>query len=472
MYQTYIGLEIHIHLLTETKAFCSCPAIFGDAPNTNVCPVCLGYPGVLPALNEKAIHMAYLVAKALHCTMATTALFDRKNYYYPDMAKNYQISQFHSPVGRGGYFEIELGGEIKRIGIHDVHLEEDAGKMIHESGRTLVDYNRAGTSLLEIVTEPDISSPEETEIFIQSFRRTVRALGVCDGNMEEGSLRCDANISINIPGKGLGVKTELKNMNSSRFAKRALEYEIKRQSRALDKGEKIIQETRLWDEGQGVTLSMRTKESAHDYRYFPEPDLPPFYADDAFLKSVNDALTELPLSRKFRFVKELGIRPDFAEFLVEEKILADYFEEAVGQGGEPSEVANLMTGLVQAQIKRLDIDSIANSNLSPKRLVSILQMLKSDTVNHSRIKDVIEGVLVENKEPQTIVEERGLAQVKDNDAMSKWVDDVIAENSGPAQQIREGNLKTLGFMVGKVMKLSSGRADPKEVNRLIIERLK
>jgi aspartyl-tRNA(Asn)/glutamyl-tRNA(Gln) amidotransferase subunit B len=471
MYQTFIGLEIHIHLLTETKVFCGCPAAFGDAPNTNVCPVCLGYPGVLPVLNEQAIHMAYLAARALHCDLAKTALFDRKNYFYPDMTKNYQISQFHSPVGRNGYFEIETDGAVKRVGIHDVHLEEDAGKMIHEGGRSLVDYNRAGMSLLEIVTEPDISSPEETEIFIQSFRRLVRHLRVCDGNMEEGSLRCDANVSINKPGLGLGIKTELKNMNSSRFAKRALHYEIKRQGRLLDKGEAVIQETRLWDEAEGVTKSMRTKESAHDYRYFPEPDLPPFVPDEAFMKAVEDALTELPLTRKNRFIAEHGIKAEFAEIIADERDAADYFEEAVRLGGDAAQVANMMCGLVQARLKRLDIENVQTSALSPARLVSLLNLLSKNVIGAARAKEVIDFVLTEDKDPDVVVKEKSLAQINDASAVQAWVDEVIKENPDPVRQLKEGNMKTLGFLVGQVMKRAAGRADPKEVNRLIKERI-
>lgn len=472
MYQTFIGLEIHIHLLTRTKAFCACPAVFGDAPNTNVCPICLGYPGVLPTLNAQAIHMAYLVARALHCDLAKTALFDRKNYYYPDMTKNYQITQFHSPVGKNGYFDIEVDGAIKRIGIHDVHLEEDAGKMIHEGGRSLVDYNRAGTSLLEIVTEPDISSPEETEIYIQSFRRLVRDLKVCDGNMEEGSLRCDANISINKPGLGLGTKTEMKNMNSSRFAKKALQYEIKRQSRMLDKGEQIVQETRQWDEAKGVTESMRTKESAHDYRYFPEPDLPPFTPDAPFLKRVEDALVELPLARKIRYIDVLGIKRDFAEFLAEDKQTGDYFEQAVLQGGDAGQVANMMCGTVQAQLKRLGLETVYNSALSPKRLVSILDLIAKNTINASRAKEVIEFLLTEDKDPEVIVKEKGLAQITDASAVIDWVDAVLLENPGPTAQLKEGNMKIIGFLVGQVMKRAGGKADPKEINRVIQERIR
>ncbi|MCX7032344.1 MAG: Asp-tRNA(Asn)/Glu-tRNA(Gln) amidotransferase subunit GatB, partial [Spirochaetes bacterium] len=286
MYASFVGLEVHVHLATKTKCFCGCRAAFGDEPNTNVCPVCLGYPGALPALNTEAVRLAYLVARALGCTLAGRTLFERKNYFYADMPKNYQISQFRSPIGVDGQVEIELRKRRRHVRIREVHLEEDAGKMIHAGDATLLDYNRAGTSLLEIVTQPDLEVGEEAEVFLQQLRRLVRWLGVSDGNMEEGSLRCDANVSINLPGQGLGSKVEVKNLNSFKFVRRALDHEIERQTEILDRGGTVRQETRLWNENRDVTESMRTKESAHDYRYFPEPDLPPFTADAAFLASV------------------------------------------------------------------------------------------------------------------------------------------------------------------------------------------
>jgi aspartyl-tRNA(Asn)/glutamyl-tRNA(Gln) amidotransferase subunit B len=469
MYQTFIGLEIHIHLLTKSKVFCDCPAAFGDAPNTNVCPVCLGYPGVLPKLNSRAMEMAYLVAKALNCELGARAMFDRKNYFYPDMTKNYQISQFHAPVGRHGYFEILINDEIKRVGIHDVHLEEDAGKMIHDGGRSLVDYNRAGTSLLEIVTEPDIASAEEAEVFIQSFRRLVRYLGVCDGNMEEGSLRCDANVSINHPGKGLGTKTEVKNMNSSRFARKALQYEIRRQARLLDQGEKVVQETRLWDESAGKTEGMRTKESAHDYRYFPEPDMPPFLPSDAFMAEVDAALVELPLARRNRFIEVLGVKPEFADTITEEKQTADFFEQCLALGADPELAANWMAGHVQAQLHRVASGSLTESPLTPKRLADLLGLMAGNTINASKGKQVLELVFETDRDPGAIVKEKGWEQVSDTGAIQTWVDDVIAANPGPVSQIKKGDQKPLGFLVGQVMKRSKGQADPKEVNRLLRE---
>jgi aspartyl-tRNA(Asn)/glutamyl-tRNA(Gln) amidotransferase subunit B len=333
-YQTFIGLEVHIHLLTKSKVFCACKSAFGDAPNTNVCPICMGLPGVLPTLNIEAMRMGCLTARALNCTIPETTWFERKQYFYPDMTKNYQISQFASPLGQNGWMEIESKGIKKRVRIHECHLEEDAGKMIHTGNVSLLDYNRAGVALLEIVTEPDMASGEEAELFIQQLRRTVRYLGVCDGNMEEGSLRADANISINLPGKGLGRKVEIKNLNSSRFVRLGLNYEAKRQAEVLDAGKQVIQETRLWNENRDQTEIMRTKENAHDYRYFPEPDLPPFKPDAEFLASVDAMLVELPLERQRRFMRDYALPEDAAAALCEEKALADYFEAAVGSTGD------------------------------------------------------------------------------------------------------------------------------------------
>ncbi len=463
-YDTYIGLEIHIHLLTKSKAFCGCKAAFGDPPNTNVCPVCLGYPGVLPVVNGEAMRMAYLVARALDCELSERALFDRKNYFYPDMTKNYQISQFHSPVGRHGHFDIDVDGEVKRIGIHDVHLEEDAGKMIHEGGSSLLDYNRAGTSLLEIVTEPDLRSGREAEVYIQSFRRLVRYLGVCDGNMEEGSLRCDANVSINHPGKGLGTKTEVKNMNSSKFAKRALQYEIKRQARVLDGGGRVVQETRLYDEEKGVTASMRSKESAHDYRYFPEPDMPPFTPTAEFLEAVDATMVELPLARRQRFESQLEVKPEFAETMTEERATADFFEAVLAAGVDPKPAANWICGNVQAKLKQAG-GELSGSPLSPKRLAEIIGMVETGRISASRGKQTMELVFDKDRDPETIVEEKGFEQIGDADAINKLVEEVVAKNPNVAEQIAGGDAKPLGFLVGQVMKLSKGQADPKEVSK-------
>ena len=342
MYQSFIGLEVHIQLLTNSKVFCGCRAAFGDEPNMNVCPVCMGYPGVLPALNGEAIKLGYLVAKALNCTLSDNAIFERKNYFYPDLPKNYQLSMFALPIGTDGYVDLEFHKQKKRVRIKEVHLEEDAGKMIHAGEISLLDYNRTGTPLLEIVTEPDLEIGEEAELFLENFRRLVRYLGVCDGNMEEGSLRCDANVSINLKGNGLGNKVEIKNLNSFKFARKALSFEIDRQQDILERGGTIVQETRLWNENRDVTESMRQKESSHDYRFFPEPDLPPFRPDEAFMQGLDRLMVELPAERRLRFFAQYGLSELQVDFLIEEKERADFFEKAAAEGIEPGMLASWM----------------------------------------------------------------------------------------------------------------------------------
>lgn len=469
-YQSFIGLEIHIRLLTRTKAFCGCRTAFGEEPNTRVCPVCLGYPGVLPALNEEAVEMGYLVARALGCTLAKNTYFDRKNYFYPDMPKNYQISQFHAPIGRDGYLELPLGDTRKRIGIHDVHLEEDAGKMIHEGGSSYLDYNRAGTSLLEIVTEPDLETGEEAEQFIQEFRAIVRYLGVCDGNMEEGSLKCDANVSINVRGSGLGVKTEVKNLNSSKFVKKALSYEISRQKKGLDSGGIIIQETRSWDEAKNATESMRTKESSHDYRYFPEPDLPLFRTDDEFLKRVESRLVELPHLRRERFVSEYSLPEEHAAFLCDTRETADFFEEAVRLGADPGTASAWLGADIQRILKRDDL-SLSESPMTPARLAELSGLLESNRINSKIAKEVVELVFREDSNPEEIVRRQGWEQIRDTSAVEKFVDTIISEHPEAAEQIKEGDLKPVGFLVGQVMKMSAGQADPRLAKELILQKL-
>ncbi|MBN2344302.1 MAG: Asp-tRNA(Asn)/Glu-tRNA(Gln) amidotransferase subunit GatB [Deltaproteobacteria bacterium] len=471
MYQSFIGLEIHIHLLTKTKAFCGCTSEFGAPPNTHICPVCLGYPGVLPAANEEAMRMSYMVAKILHCTLSPKCYFDRKNYFYPDMTKNYQISQFHDPVGRDGYFDIEVEGEHKRVRIHDVHLEEDAGKMIHSGKTSLCDYNRAGTSLLEIVTEPDLVTGKDAEAFIREFRRMVRHLGVCDGNMEEGSLRCDANVSINLQGQGLGTKTEVKNLNSARFVRKALEYEIKRQKRVLTKGEKVIQETRLWDGDNNVTAGMRTKEKAHDYRYFPEPDMPPFCPDDAFMAAVDERMVELPLAKKQRYLNDLKLSLDAAEFLVEDSKFCDLFEAALAlESSEPKLVANWLCGDVQGQLKRADV-SLEESHISAGRLNELVGLVESGKLLRGKAKEVIELIINDDKDPAVIVKEQGFEQVLDESQIDDWVKQAIDGNPQAVEQIQAGNKKTLSFLVGQVMRFSKGKADPKKATEKLEQAL-
>lgn len=474
-YQTFIGLEVHIHLITESKVFCGCKNVFGSEPNTNVCPVCMGYPGVLPSLNEEAVRKAYQVAMALNCHLNKKAVFERKNYFYPDMPKNYQISQFEFPFGVDGHFDLELAdGSTRKIRIHDVHLEEDAGKMIHEDSQSKLDYNRAGTPLLEIVTEPDLVTGEEAEAFVQQFRQMVRYLGVTDGNMEEGSLRCDANVSINRQGKGLGTKTECKNLNSSRFVKKALEYEIKRQTKVLNSGEKIIQETRLWDEGSSRTSSMRTKESSNDYRYFPEPDLPPYWPEADFLEEVKKSLVELPLLRKNRFISEYDLNTQQAMFLTSEKAMADFFEKVVSDNIDDKSFIGTAASWLGGNIQKILNNSglgIEESSLSPKRLLTILNMIKTDKISSGIGKKVLELVFEKDQDPEAIVKEMGLDEGPDESEIIKIVSDIVDANPKVADAVRDGADKQIGFLMGQVMKATSGKANPGKTQKLIREKI-
>ncbi len=484
-YQTFIGLEIHIHLLTESKVFCGCRNVFGSEPNTNVCPVCMGYPGVLPSLNEEAVRKAYQVAMALNCHLNEKAVFERKNYFYPDMPKNYQISQFEYPFGINGWFDLELaGGSTRRIRIHDVHLEEDAGKMIHEGGISKLDYNRAGTPLLEIVTEPDLVTGEEAEAFVQQFRQMVRYLGVTDGNMEEGSLRCDANVSINESGKGLGTKTECKNLNSSRFIKKALEYEIKRQTKVLNSGEKIIQETRLWDEGKSRTSPMRTKESSNDYRYFPEPDLPPYRPEKKYLSEIESSLAELPRERRIRIMEEYGLNEQQALFITAEKSMADFFEKTVylkNKADTESDsnkidtafagtVASWLSGNVQKILNDSGL-SIENSPLSSDRLLSVLNLIENGKISAGIGKKVIGVVFEKDTEPEDIVKDLGMDQMSDTGELQGVVSAIVDANPKIADAIRDGADKQIGFLMGQVMKATSGKANPGMTRNLIREKI-
>jgi aspartyl-tRNA(Asn)/glutamyl-tRNA(Gln) amidotransferase subunit B len=468
MYQSFIGLEIHIHLLTRSKVFCGCRAAFGEEPNTNVCPVCMGYPGTLPALNAEAVRMAYLVARALNCSLSECGVFARKNYFYPDMPKNYQISQFDAPFGEEGFAEIELRKRRKRVRIKEVHLEEDAGKMIHVGDLSLLDYNRAGTPLLEIVTQPDLEVGEEAELFLQAFRRLVRYLGVCDGNMEEGSLRCDANVSVNRAGGGLGRKVEIKNLNSFKFVRKALNFEIERQTEILERGGTVTQETRLWNENRDVTEGMRSKESALDYRYFPEPDLPPFRPSPEFLESVEKAMVELPEPRRRRLIDTCGISEAQADFLCEERATADYFEEAIRLGADAQAAALWLASDVQKLLKREGL-TLADCPLSPPRLAELLELIASKRIHGKIAKQVLEVVFGENKAPLAIVQEKGWELITDRRELERVVDGVLEANPAAVEQLRGGDSKPMGFFVGEVMKKTSGRAEPGVVKEILKE---
>ncbi|MDR0388584.1 MAG: Asp-tRNA(Asn)/Glu-tRNA(Gln) amidotransferase subunit GatB [Spirochaetaceae bacterium] len=497
MYQSFIGLEVHIHLLTKTKVFCACRSAFGDEPNTNICPVCMGYPGVLPALNIESMRMGCMVARSLSCTIPRETWFERKQYFYPDMTKNYQISQFASPLGQAGWIDIEGRGREKpikkRVRIKECHLEEDAGKMIHTGTVSLLDYNRAGVSLLEIVTEPDMETGEEAELFIQQLRRLVRYLGVCDGNMEEGSLRADANVSINLPGRGLGKKVEIKNLNSSRFVRLGLDYEIRRQAQFLDEGKEVVQETRLWNENRDRTEPMRTKENAQDYRYFPEPDLPVFTPDAAFLKSVEDALVELPLARFKRFMDEYGLTEEQADQLCEEKALSDYFEAAVraafkeglAKHDAAERIANWLLGDIKHILGRegIPVNAIASFRLGPGRLASLVVMIAAGKISGKNAKQTVEAVIKEDKDPQSIVGERGWEQLNDpkliaEAALAAFAGEADTVNTLRALIANPDNAKEkrrralTAYLVGKVLAATGGRADPRIAGAQVEELLR
>ncbi|GAB1457699.1 Asp-tRNA(Asn)/Glu-tRNA(Gln) amidotransferase subunit GatB [Spirochaetota bacterium] len=496
-YQSFIGLEVHIHLLTKTKAFCSCKAAFGDEPNSNVCPVCMGYPGVLPALNGEAMRMGAVVARALNCTLSPKTWFERKQYFYPDMPKNYQISQFASPLGVDGWVDIPAatdgtaidGTAIKRIRIKECHLEEDAGKMIHAGNVSLIDYNRAGTSLLEIVTEPDFETGAEAERYIQQLRRTVRYLGVCDGNMEEGSLRCDANVSINLRGQGLGSKVEIKNLNSSRFVRLGLDYEIERQIALVEKGVTIRQETRLWNENRDQTETMRVKESANDYRFFPEPDLPPFSADAEFIATVEAGLLELPFDRERRVATEYGLSGELTAIVCEERAFADYFEEAVAEAvrlgmekpGAADRVAIWMTGELKRVMNRdgLSAADVGGLRVTGARLAAIVALVAAGRISNKIARQVFDAVLVEEAEPASIVAAHGWELVVDTAKIAAAVDEAIAgESSAFFSAVAataggdEAKARTLlAFLVGKAIRASGGKAEPGLVKAVVEERV-
>ena len=492
-YQTFIGLEVHIHLLTKTKAFCSCKAAFGDEPNANVCPVCMGYPGVLPALNGEAMRMAGVVAKALNCTLSPKTWFERKQYFYPDMSKNYQISQFASPVGVDGWVDIPSASSPdgkKRIRIKEAHFEEDAGKMIHAGNVSLIDYNRAGTSLLEIVTEPDFETGAEAEAYLHQLRRTVRYLGVCDGNMEEGSMRCDANVSINTPGAGLGRKVEIKNLNSSRFVRLGLDYEIQRQAELLDKGGTVRQETRLWNENRDQTEIMRSKESSHDYRFFPEPDLPVFEADDAFVASVDAGLVELPFDRERRLASDYKLSAEQAALACDERAGADWFEAAVAEAvrlgvdkiAAAERVANWMATELRRVMNRdgLELAGIGSFRVTSSRVASIVAMVASGRVSNKVARQVFEAVLEEDAEPAAIVAARGWELVVDPAKIAAAIDkafvdeaSTVADAVATLSQGNEGRTRSLSaFLAGKAIAASGGKAEPSLVRAAVDARLK
>jgi aspartyl-tRNA(Asn)/glutamyl-tRNA(Gln) amidotransferase subunit B len=476
-YEAVIGLEVHAQLLTKSKIFCGCSTQFGAPPNMQTCPVCQGMPGVLPVLNRQAVEFALMAALAMNCEIASFCRFARKNYFYPDLPKNYQISQYEQPLSYGGHIEIEANGVKKRVGITRIHLEEDAGKLVHEgdfedSDSSFVDFNRCGVPLIEIVSEPDIRTSTEAKKYLALLKATLEYLEVCDGNMEEGSLRCDANISVRAKGAAsLGTKAEVKNLNSFRAIQRALDYEIARQIELLRKGEKVVQETRLWDANAGVTISMRSKEEAHDYRYFPEPDLVPLRIAVSWVEEIQSKMPELPQQRMARFVKEFGI-PDYdAGVLTSSKVLARFYEDCVRLHPQPKLVSNWvmveLLGLLNKEGK-----GIEKSPVSAQALAEMLGLMEKGLISGKIAKSVFEEMYQTGKSAPAIVQEKGLTQISDEGELAKLIEEVIAANPEPVAEYRAGKEKSFMFLVGQVMKASRGKANPAMVNKLLQERLK
>lgn len=474
IFETVIGVEVHAQLRTNSKMFCGCGTTFGLPANSQTCPVCLGLPGSLPVINRTAVEMAVRAGLALNCTIAANNRFARKNYFYPDLPKGYQISQYESPICEHGWIEVrDSGGGATRIRIRRAHLEEDAGKNIHETGTSgsRVDLNRAGTPLLEIVTEPDMHSADEVVAYLKGLREILMYLDVCDGNMEEGSFRCEPNLSLRPSGhKEFGTKVELKNINSFKYVKDAVEYEIKRQTKVLNEGGTIRQETRLWNIERGETAVMRSKEEAHDYRYFPDPDLVPLKLDEAWINGFRISLPELPAVRTKRFVSDYGLPEYDATILTVSKGMADYFESCVKQFPQPKIVSNWVMGELMRELNNSGTD-ISASPVTPERLVSLLRMVDKGIISLKVAREIFPKLYSSGKAPEQIVQERGLTQVSDAEALEQIIAEVLSKSPAQVAQFKEGKQQVLGFLVGQVMKASGGKANPGKVNELLRKRL-
>lgn len=468
-FETIIGLEVHVELKTDSKIFSPSPNMFGDDPNTNVNPIDLGYPGVLPVLNEEAVNFAMKASMALNCDIATDTKFDRKNYFYPDNPKAYQISQFDKPIGENGYIDIEVDGKKKRIGITRLHMEEDAGKLTHsDDGYSLVDYNRQGTPLVEIVSEPDIRSPKEAYAYLEALKNIIQYTGVSDCKMEEGSLRCDANLSIRPIGQEeFGTKTELKNLNSFSFVQKGLEFEEKRQQKELLSGGEILQETRRYDEQTKETILMRVKEGSDDYRYFPEPDLVPLHIDEAWKERIRAEIPELPDARKKRYIEELKLPEYDAMVLTNNKELSDFFEETIAEGADIKQASNWLMGEVSAYMNK-HYKELHELELTPASLAKMIQLIEDGTISSKIAKKVFTDLVEKGGDPEKIVKDKGLVQISDEGQLTEIVVGIMDNNPQSIEDFKNGKDKALGFLVGQVMKETKGQANPPMVNKIIL----
>ncbi|MFA6450304.1 MAG: Asp-tRNA(Asn)/Glu-tRNA(Gln) amidotransferase subunit GatB [bacterium] len=472
-FEAVIGIEVHAHLNTNSKLFCSCSTEFAAEPNHHVCPVCLGFPGTLPVLNGKAIQHVIKTSLAMHCETPPMSRFARKNYYYPDLPKAYQISQYELPIGINGYLEVQAGGKWKKIRIHRIHLEEDAGKLVHEEGGTgsCVDYNRTGIPLMEIVTEADVKTSEEAVAYLTALRTILQYLGVCEGNMEKGEMRCEPNISVmQVGSKEWGTKTELKNLNSFRAVQRGIDYEISRQIEAIENGERIVQETRRWDDASQTTQTMRSKEQAHDYRYFPDPDLVPVEVDAAIIERIRSEVPELPYERMLRFIEQYELPEYDAGVLTALKPLADYYEKVVSLFGDAKQASNWIMTELLGSLNEKGL-SISDCPVAAEDFAGLLEIIRKGTINARTGKDVFKEMFVSGMSAEALIKEKNLVQVSDEGEIAAVVDRVIAENPGPVEDFRNGKEKAIGFLVGQIMKQTQGKANPAVANKLLKDKL-
>ena len=471
MYKTVIGLEVHSELNTETKCFCSCKNHFGGEPNTHCCPVCTGMPGALPMLNQKAVEYAIKMGLAVGCKINKYSVFERKNYFYPDLPKAYQISQLEYPLCVGGGVEIEVEGKKKYIRLNRIHLEEDAGKLIHSNSGTLIDYNRGGVPLIEMVSEPDMSSPEEAVAFLQKLRSILLYLGISEAKMQEGNLRCDVNVSLHKEGEPLGTRSEMKNLNSFRAVTRAIKYEVLRQAEELNAGRKIVQETRRWDDNAGKSYSMRTKEDSQDYRYFPDPDILPIEVEQEYIDKIASTLPKLAGERAKQYVEKMGLTEKDAELLTQDRKIADYFETVVKSFNQPKFICNWILGEVFKKLNSLENDD-AEIEINPENMAKLLKLYHSETIGQATARQLLDELWGTDKNPEIIVKERGLAQVNDTAGLETLLKKIMADNPKAVEELKAGNQKMMAFFVGQSMKATNGKANPKLVNEIVQKLIK